>query len=166
MGWFNHQLVSGRVSTGDKLPYQLVQEFIHQQYVSFREGIWWYGDKWWFPGKKHRDLITNLINGESGRVNIWMFPKNSGTPNSHPKMIIFSRKTYGCWMLLGTTILGNTHINPLIPWDLSGGFHPLWGWTSLRQAVEVGRAMLSLGADWFGCFFFENPTWMSMEVSN
>ena len=31
------------------------------------------------------DLITNLINGESGRVNIWMFPKNSSTPISHPK---------------------------------------------------------------------------------
>ena len=32
---------------------------------------------------------------------------NGGTPISHPKMIIFSRKTP--W-LLGTTILGNPHI--------------------------------------------------------
>ena len=34
---------------------------------------------------------------------------NSGTPISHPKMIIFSRKTP--W-LLGTTILRNTHFYP------------------------------------------------------
>ena len=32
---------------------------------------------------------------------------NGGTPISHPKMIIFSRKT--SW-LLGTTILGNPHM--------------------------------------------------------
>ena len=32
---------------------------------------------------------------------------NGGTPISHPKIIIFSRKTP--W-LLGTTILGNPHI--------------------------------------------------------
>ena len=125
MGWFNHQLVSGRVSTG--INYHISwfrSSSINSMLVSGRV----YGDMVISDGfleKKHRDLITNLINGESGRVNIWMFPKNSGTPNSHPKMIIFSRKTYGCWMLLGTTILGNTHINPLIPWDLSGGFHPL-----------------------------------------
>ena len=35
---------------------------------------------------------------------------NGGTPISHPKMIIFSRKTNGCWMLLGITILGNPFI--------------------------------------------------------
>jgi len=35
--------------------------------------------------KKHRDLITNLINGESGRVNIWMFPKIVVPPFHTPK---------------------------------------------------------------------------------
>ena len=32
---------------------------------------------------------------------------NGGTPISHPKMIIFSRKTHGCW------VLGNTHIEKI-----------------------------------------------------
>ena len=31
---------------------------------------------------------------------------NGGTPISHPKMMIFSRKTY---FLVGTTIFGNPH---------------------------------------------------------
>ena len=35
---------------------------------------------------------------------------NGGTPISHPKMIIFSRKTP--WLLGKPTILGNTHIPP------------------------------------------------------
>ena len=32
---------------------------------------------------------------------------NGGTPISHPKMIILSRNTYGCWV---PPFLGNTHI--------------------------------------------------------
>ena len=33
---------------------------------------------------------------KSWKRNIWVFPK-IGVPLKHPKMIIFSRKTHGCW---------------------------------------------------------------------
>ena len=34
---------------------------------------------------------------------------NGGTPNLHPKMIIFSRKTNGC-LKFATSILGTPHM--------------------------------------------------------
>ena len=36
--------------------------------------------------------------------------ENSGTPKTPQVLIIFSRKTHGCWVPHGTTILGKPHI--------------------------------------------------------
>ena len=43
--------------------------------------------------------------------------KNRGTPNSHPKMIIFSRKTHGCWVppFLETSIYNSIYYGFLGP---------------------------------------------------
>ena len=41
--------------------------------------------------------ICSVIRKLEGRYSTWVFPK-IGVPPKHPKMIIFSRKTYGCWV--------------------------------------------------------------------
>ena len=45
--------------------------------------------------KSNTRMLAKCIASEA----IWMFPK-IGVPPKHPKMIIFSRKTNGCWVPL------------------------------------------------------------------
>ena len=59
---------------------------------------------------------------------------NSGTPISHPKMMIFSRKTHGC---LGTTVLGNTHIFRNAKRTIVFFLYGFWGCT--RSVGVVGE---------------------------
>ena len=50
-------------------------------------------------------LLRHLLDSRLERIaypnwlysDIWVFPK-IGVPPKHPKMIIFSRKTHGCWV--------------------------------------------------------------------
>ena len=55
---------------------------------------------------KMDDLILGVpLVSETSNMGV---SENGGTPKKHPKMIIFSRKTHGCW---GTTIFGNIQKN-------------------------------------------------------
>ena len=51
--------------------------------------------------------VFRMVDVESCRVDRMGVSLNGGTPNLHPKMIIFSRKTHGCWVppFLETPIL-------------------------------------------------------------
>ena len=57
----------------------------------------------WFSGKGRKMMAilhpANLRNVQKMCVYIyiWVFPKIV-VPPKHPKMIIFSRKTHGCWV--------------------------------------------------------------------
>ena len=60
---------------------------------------WWLvheeGNQSWFPKSPMKS--DKKQNQHLQVVNIWVFPK-IGVPPKHPKMIIFSRKTHGCWV--------------------------------------------------------------------
>ena len=64
-----------------------------------------------FHGKANQNFVPPT------RVIIWVFPK-IGVPPKHPKMIIFSRKTHGCWVppFLETSIWP-TQTMPLLFWE-------------------------------------------------
>ena len=61
---------------------------------------------------------------------------NGGTPNLHPKMISFSRKTP--W-LLGTTILGNPHICA----EIAGNALFLWHQKRCEDAVTIEEVAIN-----------------------
>ena len=90
-----------------------------------------YSPKWWFKmliyhsksrlKKMSRRIMFKRIFQNTG-VSL-----NGGSPNLHPKMIIFSRKTHGCWVSVGISILGNPHIN----------FHPHPFWPDPTPTTVV-----------------------------
>ena len=49
------------------------------------------------PKTSNKNCLKNRAQTAFQAENIWVFPK-IGVPPKHPKMIIFSRKTHGCWV--------------------------------------------------------------------
>ena len=70
---------------------------------------------------------------------IWMFPK-IGVPPKHPKMIILSRKTHGCWVPL---FFGNTHIYMYISrWKMClkmYNFHSSFTWNDEANLPKMSK---------------------------
>jgi len=54
-----------------------------------------------FNGKNHSQQVMKYMTPNPNHVGLNHYlgvSLNGGTPNLHPKMIIFSRKTNGCWV--------------------------------------------------------------------
>ena len=78
------------------------------------------------------DLHLGRIEASTSRCMVYVgVSLNGGTPISHPKMIIFSRKNP--WLLGKPTILGNTHV----PTKIGRGSLGRKMWVNIRKPLWV-----------------------------
>ena len=104
-----------------------------------------------------------MPSGLFAKINHFGVSLKCGTPISHPKMIIFSRKTHGCWVTKSPVILALKDncfeqwiFHPKRPGNFSGWWFQLsthwenmsqkWiispGWCEIKEAFETTTYMI------------------------